>query len=409
MVIPKGWESRPIGDFLEFKNGLNKGKEYFGYGTPIVNYMDAYHHRGLHASDIQGRVSLEREEIRRFAVKKGDVFFTRTSETPDEVGISSVLLDDLPDGVFSGFVLRGRPKSTELLPDYCKYCFSTQAVREAIVKSCTYTTRALTNGNVLSRINILVPSTREQQAIADQIGDLDKLITSLNDTLAKQRDARKGVAQQLLTSSLRLPNYHDEWISVRLASLGSFQKGSGISRADAGTGTIPCIRYGEIYTTYGDYTYATVTGISHEVAEQATRINTGNIIFACTGETKEDIGKCVAYLSERTAYAGGDTQVFSPNAGIDPVFLSSLLNASNARRQKAALGQGDAVVHISEESLSAIELRLPCMHEQEAIAKVLIDIDSVIDATERKVEKYKQIRQGMLRELLTGNIRLVQE
>ena len=162
MVTPKGWESRPIGDFLEFKNGLNKGKEYFGYGTPIVNYMDVYRHRGLHASDIQGRVSLEREEVRRFAVKKGDVFFTRTSETPDEVGISSVLLDDLIDGVFSGFVLRGRLKSTKLLPDYCKYCFSTQAVREAIVKSCTYTTRALTNGRVLSNIEVLLPSTIEQ-------------------------------------------------------------------------------------------------------------------------------------------------------------------------------------------------------------------------------------------------------
>lgn len=409
MVTPKGWESRSIGDFLEFKNGLNKGKEYFGYGIPIVNYIDVYHHRGLHAGDIQGRVSLEREEIRRFAVRKGDVFFTRTSETPDEVGISSVLLDDLPDGVFSGFVLRGRPKNDQLDIRYSMYCFSTKAVREAIIRSCTYTTRALTNGNVLSRINILVPNTREQRAIADQIGDLDELIASLDSTLAKQRDVRKGVAQQLSTGSLRLPSFHDEWFRVRLASLGSFQKGSGISRADAGTGTIPCIRYGEIYTTYDDYAFAAVTGISREVAEQATRINAGNIVFACTGETKEDIGKCVAYLSQRTAYAGGDTQVFSPNPGIDPVFLSSLLNASDAQRQKAALGQGDAVVHISEESLKAIELRLPCVHEQEAIAKALTDIDSEIDATERKLEKYKQIRQGMMRELLTGHIRLVQE
>ena len=100
MVTPNGWELRPIGDFLEFKNGLNKGKEYFGYGTPIINYMDVYHHRGLHASDIQGRVSLDSDEIRRFAVRKGDVFFTRTSETPEEVGISSVLLDECSAGLF---------------------------------------------------------------------------------------------------------------------------------------------------------------------------------------------------------------------------------------------------------------------------------------------------------------------
>lgn len=409
MVTPNGWELRPIGDFLEFKNGLNKGKEYFGYGTPIVNYMDVYHYRGLHASDIQGRVSLESDEIRRFAVRKGDVFFTRTSETPDEVGISCVLLDELPDGVFSGFVLRGRPKNNELDMLYSMYCFSTKAVREAIVKSCTYTTRALTNGNVLSRITILVPDKHEQRAIAIRIGDIDRLIELLNSVLTKQLNIRAGVAQQLLSGSLRLPGFDESWVDTKLGLLGSFEKGSGISRSDAGTGTIPCIRYGEIYTAYDAYTFVARTGIAPEVAEKATRINTGDIVFACTGETKEDIGKCVAYVSEQIAYAGGDTQVFTPKTEVDSVFLSSLLNSSDIRRQKAARGQGDAVVHISESSLKAIELQLPSLKEQQAIAKTLIDIDDEIEITRRKIEKYQVIRQGMMRELLTGHIRLVQE
>ena len=135
----------------------------------------------------------------------------------------------------------------------------------------------------------------------------------------------------------------------------------------------------------------------------------GDIVFACTGETKEDIGKCVAYMSNTIGYAGGDTHVFTPNRGIDPVFLSSLLNTSEVRRQKAAYGQGDAVVHISGDSLKAIELCIPPYEEQQAIAKVLMDFDNEIAANEHKLEKYRQIRQGMMRELLTGHIRLVQE
>ena len=133
----KDWPMVPIGDILDFKNGLNKGKEYFGYGTPIVNYTDVYHHSGLYASDVKGSVSLSKDEIKRFEVRKNDVFFTRTSETPEEVGLSAVLLEDIPNCSFSGFVLRGRPKNDILAPEYCKYCFSAKAVREKIISNCT--------------------------------------------------------------------------------------------------------------------------------------------------------------------------------------------------------------------------------------------------------------------------------
>ncbi|WP_347711280.1 restriction endonuclease subunit S [Olsenella uli] len=409
MVAPAGWESRPIGDFLDFKNGLNKGKEYFGYGTPIVNYMDVYQHNGLHADDIQGRVSLDREEIRRFAVRKGDVFFTRTSETPDEVGMASVLLDDLPEGVFSGFVLRGRPKTGELLPEYCKYCFSTQNVREAIVKSCTYTTRALTNGSVLSRIEILAPPVGEQYQIATALGDLENLLSSLAALRDKQKSIRMGLVNRLLMGVDRLPSHHGVWRDFSLGGLGAFRKGSGISRSEVGTGPLPCIRYGEIYTSYNAYTFETITRVSSDIAAKATKIARGDIVFACTGETKEDIGKCVAYMSNQVGYAGGDTQILTPKAGIDPVFLSLLLNSDEVQRQKSARGQGDAVVHISGDSLMAVQLRLPPYDEQQAISRVAMDLDNEIAATERKLEKYGQIRQGMMRELLTGHIRLVQE
>lgn len=109
-----------------------------------------------------------------------DVFFTRTSETPEEVGLSAVLLEDIPDCAFSGFVLRGRPKNDMLVPEYCKYCFSAKAVREKIISNCTYTTRALTNGRVLSAIEIPVPSKDEQLAIASALTDMERHIANLS-------------------------------------------------------------------------------------------------------------------------------------------------------------------------------------------------------------------------------------
>lgn len=102
------WEQRKVGEFYDFKNGLNKNKEFFGTGVPIVNFTDVFHNRGLTAAQLEGRVTLEPNEIKNYRVKKGDIFFTRTSETIEEIGYPSVMLDTPENTVFSGFVLRGR-------------------------------------------------------------------------------------------------------------------------------------------------------------------------------------------------------------------------------------------------------------------------------------------------------------
>lgn len=103
--IPEDWDIILLGDIFEFKNGLNASKDCFGFGSPIINYTDVYRQEPLGHSNIKGKVSLSKSDIKRFQVHKNDVFFTRTSETPEEVGYSSVLLEDIEDCVFSGFVL----------------------------------------------------------------------------------------------------------------------------------------------------------------------------------------------------------------------------------------------------------------------------------------------------------------
>lgn len=400
MVIPKGWESRPIGDFLEFKNGLNKGKEYFGYGTPIVNYMDVHHHRSLHASDIQGRVSLEREEVRRFAVKKGDVFFTRTSETPDEVGISSVLLDDLPDGVFSGFVLRGRPKSDELLPDYCKYCFSTKVVREAIVKSCTYTTRALTNGRVLSNIEVLLPSTTEQNRIASTLDDIELLIATLEEMASKKRRMREGIAQSLLTGTMRLPDYGSEWKRIELQEALTFCTATIPTEnidVDDYVGTENMLKdRGGVTVNARPLSYARVREyLSGDILVSNIRPYLKKIWFAAhDGGCSNDVLVLRSIDPER----------------YDPAYCFLLLSRDDFFSYATNSSSGTKMPRGDKDALKRYLLRVPeSIDEQRAITEVLMTADLEIDDFERKLEKYKQIRQGMMRELLTGHIRLVQE
>jgi type I restriction enzyme S subunit len=92
-VIPENWSICTVGDKFSFKNGLNKEKKYFGYGTPIINFMDVFNNSGILSKNIKGKVFLSFDEIRNYKVELGDVLFTRTSEIPEEIGMSAVLLE----------------------------------------------------------------------------------------------------------------------------------------------------------------------------------------------------------------------------------------------------------------------------------------------------------------------------
>jgi type I restriction enzyme S subunit len=260
---------------------------------------------------------------------------------------------------------------------------------------------------ILHSANIPVPSRKaEQRAIADVLSDADALIESLVQLLAKKRQLKQGAMQELLTGRRRLPGFHGTWEETRLSEVGTFLKGSGVSRGESLSGDFPCARYGEIYTRHNEYIKTFYSWVSRSVAKKATRLKHADILFAGSGETKEEIGKCVAFVGRFEAYAGGDIVILrTENA--DPVFLGFYLNTAPINRQKASRGQGDAVVHIGANALGDIKCKLPARAEQTAIAAVLSDMDAGIAALETKLAKARAIKQGMMQELLTGRIRLV--
>ena len=182
---------RTLGELFEFKNGINKGKEFFGKGTPIVNFTDVFHKGKLTADNILGRIEATEDEIRRYGVKRGDVFFTRTSETKEEIGMASVLVEDIPSCIFSGFVLRARPTTDLLLPEYCAYCFSATQIRKEIVRYASFTTRALTSGSILSKIQIAIPSLKVQKRLVHVLDNFDAICSDLNIGLPAEIEARK--------------------------------------------------------------------------------------------------------------------------------------------------------------------------------------------------------------------------
>ncbi|NVK44357.1 MAG: restriction endonuclease subunit S [Oceanospirillaceae bacterium] len=196
-----------------------------------------------------------------------------------------------------------------------------------------------------------------------------------------------------------LESIPNEWKVIELGQAGTFSKGKGIKKDEVLFYGNPCVRYGEIYTKYDNVITRFESFVNEETSKNSIRIFKGDIIFAGSGETKEEIGKCAAIDTSEKAFAGGDIIILRPS-GYNSNFLGYLLNAPFIAKQKAIKGQGDAVVHIYSSGLSQICIPVPPKKEQDSIAQALSDIDSLINNLDKLIDKRKAIKQGAMQQLL---------
>lgn len=198
----------------------------------------------------------------------------------------------------------------------------------------------------------------------------------------------------------------EDWTTTKIKDIGTFYKGKGIKKDEVVDVGIPCIRYGELYTKYEDVIFEVHSFIPKEVASASFRLKKGDVLFAGSGETREEIGKSAALIIQDEVYAGGDIVVLRPT-GVNSEFLGYLLNSNAVVRQKSMNGQGDAVVHIYSSGIGKITIPLPpTITEQKVIATALSDVDALITSLDKLIAKKQAIKQGAMQELLTGKTRL---
>lgn len=250
-----------------------------------------------------------------------------------------------------------------------------------------------------------LPPVREQRRIAEILATWNQAIETLEALIANAREQKAAMTQALLTGERRLPGFDSPWRQVTLSELGAFRKGKGISRAEVRPSGLPCVRYGEIYTLHHDLIQEFGSYIDAASASLSEPIGRGDILFACSGETAEEIGKCVAFDGPERAFAGGDIVVFTPQ-GENSVFLAYLLNSPKLAIQKAQLGQGNAVVHISASNLAKLRFAIPLRGEQDAIAEHLLTADAVVRSQSAKLLALKTEKAALMQQLLSGKRRV---
>jgi len=173
--------------------------------------------------------------------------------------------------------------------------------------------------------------------------------------------------------------------------LGEIVRGSGIKRTETVSVGLPCVRYGEIYTTYNISFTEAKSFIPKEIDDNCKHFSYGDVLMTLTGENKPDIAKAVAYLGQTPIAAGGDL-AFWTHHGLNPLYLVYLLNSPYAIYRKVELATGDIIVHISGDKIGSILLPIPPLAEQERIVQRIQELEAIVSEYGKKETELTQLQ-----------------
>ncbi len=202
---------------------------------------------------------------------------------------------------------------------------------------------------------------------------------------------------------LRFPEFSGEWEEKKLVDIAKFSKGKGISKKDISEEGIPCIRYGELYTTYKEK-ISDVVSKTNLSKDELVFSSENDIIIPTSGETAIDIATASCVINEGIGI-GGDTTIIKTKG--DGLFFSYYLNSK--RKNIAKLAQGVSVVHLYSTHLKILDLKVPQIEEQEKIASFLSKVDEKIGFLEKKQELWKTYKKGIMQQIFSQELRFKDE
>src|SRR5690554_993967 len=397
-MVPNSWMSCHLGDFMEFKNGLNADKSQYGYGLKFVNVMDVFGNDILTEDKIIGRVNVAESQLESNLLKFGDVLFNRTSETFDEIAMSAVYLDDKP-AVFGGFVIRARPSDGILAPTYSVYLFQSSKFRNQVIKLGQGAVQANIGQKDLAKVKVSIPPFPEQKKIAQILSTWDKAITTTEQLLANSQQQKKALMQQLLTGKKRLLDdngvrFSGEWKIYHLSDLTKIVMGSSPKSAaynEVGIG-LPLLQ----------------GNADIKNRRSAPRIHTSEITRMCEVNdillsVRAPVGTVA--LSNHHACIGRGIAAIRAKEDSNHNFIYQWLLWFEPRW--ISLSQGSTFESINSDDIKKLKIKSPKHEEQQKIAAVLSVADQEVDALTQKIDYLKQEKKALMQQLLTGKLRII--
>lgn len=307
-------------------------------------------------------------------------------------------------------------------------------IRKPVLALTRDNTQSNLNAETVCKIPLVLPPLSEQRAITafldQETARVDSLIAKkhlLIDRLAEFRAAlitrtvTKGLPPDVAEAERFNPSPRlkpsgvewlgevpEHWVLAQLGRLGSFFKGGGGTKEDEVEEGLPCIRYGDLYTQHQFLIRHSRSDIAESQAHKYKELQYGDLLFAGSGETIEEIGKSAANVIEGPVFCGGDVIGFRPRVEIDANFLGYAADCSTAIYQKACMGRGVTVMHIYSSELKYLLIPLPPINEQRAIGvflnRQMQRIDALCSQVEAAIERLHEFRSALVTAAVTGKI-----
>jgi type I restriction enzyme S subunit len=380
-VIPEDWEVSTMGDCLSVPPG-------YGINAPAVAYSSQLP-RYIRITDISedGRfaqanpVSVNSPWSGNYLLDDGDLLFARTGAS-----VGKSYLYKAKDGplVFAGFLIRAKPDQRKLVPEFISALTNTPRYWSWVRVMSMRSGQPGINGNEYAQFPIPLVPLPEQRAIAAALGDVNALIAALDAAVAKKRDIKQAAMQLLLTGKTRLPGFSGEWKGKRLGDLLEYEQP-----------TKYLVKTGE-YSDENDVPVLTAgkTFVLGHTSETHNVFNSLPVIIF------DDFTTATKYVTFPFKAKSSAMKLLKPrngNVNLRLVYeLMQLIEFKLSDHKRYWISEYQHLV-----------IQLPHPEEQTAIAKILSDMDAEIAALEAKRNKVRELKTGMMQELLTGRIRLI--
>ena len=266
-----------LGDLYEVHNGLSKGGKFFGSGFPFLSFSTVFNNWFL-PETLPDLVQSTEKEQTSYSILRGDVFITRTSETMDELGMSSVALKDYPNATYNGFTKRLRPVDNSLLPEFIGYYFRSKEFRNKFMAFSTMTTRASLRNEDLLSLEVPVPELCIQHRIADILSAYDDLIENNRKQIKLLEEAAQRLYKEWFVD-LRFPGHEhakivdgvpEGWFATNINAVMTFHRGYDLTKNNMVPGKYPVVGSTSIIGYHNQYKISgpgIVTGRSGSLGE----------------------------------------------------------------------------------------------------------------------------------------------
>lgn len=387
-----------LGDLYDISSGLSKNKEQFGSGYPFLSFKTVFNYTII-PTDLKDLAQTTLSEQNKYSILYGDVFLTRTSETANELGMSSVALKDYPQATFNGFTKRLRPKKgvMEFIdPKFIAYYLRSKDFRNQIDSISVLTTRASLNQGMIEKLTITVPNIETQKKIAAILSALDEKIAinrAINENLERQA--------QSYFQELFVDNADPEWTTGTISDLGAVVGGSTPSKAKPEYYT----ESGIAWITPKDLSINKSKFVSHgenDITElglknsSAAIMPEGTVLFS----SRAPIGYIAIAACEVTTNQGFKSVVPKPEIGTPFVYFF----LKNTLPVIEGMASGSTFKEVSGSTMKNVPAVIP---DAETLAK-FSDFCAPIFAQQRILEEQNQslamLRDNVLPKLMSGEI-----